>query len=254
MSTASEGALAPAPLQDGAEFMTAFATRELSDPAVAIVLAVAILSVYCLLRCTICRPKKENEEDLAAEWWRSSGGVSIPYEPEEHVVATMARWRGTALEMIFRKPMYYALIGSHVLLRYYDEYQVKLPPLDSTVLVGLPASLLIFLVVFYGGNCYNRYYELWGLLSEIVCLVYSWTLQVGFIYSPLEMSDDKLVEIGKGLDLESVRATHPSLPPAMHADPSCSHVARIAAHARRDVLAASHRRPRRDREELDRAG
>ena len=121
MSTASEGALAPAPLQDGAEFMTAFATRELSDPAVAIVLAVAILSVYCLLRCTICRPKKENEEDLAAEWWRSSGGVSIPYEPEEHVVATMARWRGTALEMIFRKPMYYALIGSHVLLRYYDE-------------------------------------------------------------------------------------------------------------------------------------
>ena len=31
-----------------------------------------------------------------------------------------------------------------------------------------PAALSQALVVFYGGNCYNRYYELWSLLSEIV--------------------------------------------------------------------------------------
>ena len=64
---------------------------------------------------------------------------------------------------------------------------------------GLPSSLLIFLVVFYGDNCYQRYYELWGHVSALNAGVYNWVLQVGFIYSPLEMGQEQLNKIAPRL-------------------------------------------------------
>ena len=59
-------------------------------------------------------------------------------------------------------------------------------------MIGLPASLLIFLVVFYCGNCYTRYFELYNHVSEMNYLVFDWVLQVSFIYEDAERSGSKM--------------------------------------------------------------
>ena len=61
-----------------------------------------------------------------------------------------------------------------------------LPVFDEALMIGGPASLLIFLVVFYCGNCYTRYFELYGHVSELNYLVFDWVLQVSFIYEDAE--------------------------------------------------------------------
>ena len=76
----------------------------------------------------------------------------MPYEPEESILASLLRIEGTVLSLLLLKPLYWVLIIMHMTMRFANDHVVPLPPLDSTVLVGLPSSLLIFLVVFYGDN------------------------------------------------------------------------------------------------------
>ena len=77
----------------------------------------------------------------------------------------------------------------HIALLVLNEHYVTLPSMDVSVVLGLPTSLLIFLVVFYNDNCYKRYFDLWEdgvcVMSSIVCaapsalfllLKYSWQL------------------------------------------------------------------------------
>ena len=112
-----------------------------------------VIIIIISLRCACSKSAEEAERDKALAWWKSTEDLNIPYAPEEHVFASLLRWRGTAMEMILTKPLFYLLVGMHILLRALnDTYSLPLPALDSTVLVGLPSSLLIFLVVFYGGN------------------------------------------------------------------------------------------------------
>ena len=43
-------------------------------------------------------------------------------------------------------------------------------------------------MVFYGDNCYQRYYELWRLASELFGLVCEWVTTVSWVYD--EMGDE----------------------------------------------------------------
>ena len=53
--------------------------------------------------------------------------------------------------------MFHLLLLIHFFFLFVNFFVRKLEPMDSEVIVGLPASMLIFLVVFYNGNCYTRY-------------------------------------------------------------------------------------------------
>lgn len=132
-------------------------------------------------------------------WWAGRLRTSVPYAPEEHIIASLLRLEGTSIQMVLFKPLFWILLLVHIILRHVNDKFTPLPSLDATVLVGLPSSLLIFLVVFYGDRCYQRYYELWGHVSALNAMVYNWVLQTGFIYSPLEMGQAQLDKIAPRL-------------------------------------------------------
>lgn len=96
----------------------------------------------------------------------------------------MGRW--CTVPLVLRKPTFWIILTLHIILLNYHRYVAPLAPLDFTVVVGLPASLLIFLVVFYNGNCYNRFYELWSLTTELVVMVHEWVVQTSFIYDEMD--------------------------------------------------------------------
>ena len=73
-----------------------------------------------------------------------------------------------------------ALIFVHFLMLLYNEL-MPVPTLDFSVVVGLPASLLIFLVVFYAGNCWTRFFTLWDCTVDLSVLVHEWT-RTAFLY------------------------------------------------------------------------
>lgn len=56
-----------------------------------------------------------------------------------------------------------------------------LPPLDWDA-VQLPASLLVFFLVFYGSNCYNRFYQLWALCIELMRLVLEFVARINLVF------------------------------------------------------------------------
>jgi len=120
-------------------------------------------------------------------WYmKPSGRPTGKYDPGEWLITSILRFRGTAIQMVLFKPAFWLLVGLHYVFYYVDVNIVELPHFDPAIMIGLPASLLIFVVVFYGGNCYTRYYELFNHLSEINALVYDWILQTSFIYEDAE--------------------------------------------------------------------
>jgi len=110
------------------------------------------------------------------------------YDPGEWLLTSITRFRGTAIQMVVLKPTFWLLLGIHFALHYTHSHLYSLPAFDEALMIGLPASLLIFLVVFYGGNCYDRYFNLYNHVSEINALVFDWVLQVAFIYEDAERS------------------------------------------------------------------
>ena len=100
------------------------------------------------------RKKRKKIEAEYENWW--DGREPLYYDPGEFLVASLTRWRGTMLEQVLGdpigKPTFYALMGVHAILFYVDSVY-HLDPLSSDVVIGLPTALMIFLVVFYGGNC-----------------------------------------------------------------------------------------------------
>ena len=77
----------------------------------------------------------------------------MPYDPQMSLLAIFLHWRGTVWPLVLQKSMFWVLMGMHVCLLIANEYYVTLPSMDVSIVIGLPASLLIFLTVFYNGNC-----------------------------------------------------------------------------------------------------
>lgn len=80
----------------------------------------------------------------------------MKYDPKEPALAIFSRWRGTVLPLVANSQMFQLLMLIHFFFLFINFFVVPLQPMDSEVIVGLPASMLIFLVVFYNGNCYTR--------------------------------------------------------------------------------------------------
>jgi hypothetical protein len=125
--------------------------------------------------------------------WLGTHPGQVPYSPQENPIAVFSRWRGTVLPLVFRKPMFWGIMVLHLTLLVTNEYYFPLPPMDASLILGLPASLLIFLTVFYNGNCYTRFYELWSLTCEINTIIQLWVLHISFIFEELN-PDGSIVE------------------------------------------------------------
>ncbi len=133
-----------------------------------------------------------------ASKWTGNYHLQVQYDPQEHLIAIFSRWHGTVLPLVLKKYIFWTILGLHVLLLELNE-RVELPAMDVSVLIGLPASLLIFLVVFYNGNCYERFFEMWRLTADINALVNTWVLQVSFTFE--ELSEERGLDHDADLDI-----------------------------------------------------
>ena len=70
---------------DGLDWLEAQPSVLLVTLLVAVVtLIVGLVACVRLMRYMFGTEARSSDE-IALAWWRSSGGVSIPYEPEEHI-------------------------------------------------------------------------------------------------------------------------------------------------------------------------
>ena len=99
------------------------------------------------------------------------------YDPADvGLVGLLVRWKGTLLPLVFLKPTFWMLMSVHVVCIFMHEYWRRWNPEAEDIrdeklmdhiwtAVVMPASLVNFLLVFYCGNCYGRYFE---MLQHIV--------------------------------------------------------------------------------------
>ena len=120
------------------------------------------------------------------KWMSEEGPNVVKYDPKEPPVAIFARFRGTILPLVFSSQIFYGLLAVHVVLLTINFWIVPLQPMDTEIVVGLPATMLLFLVVFYNGNCYDRYFELWGHTCGVFSIVHAWVQQTSFILEDME--------------------------------------------------------------------
>ena len=137
----------------------------------------------------------------------------IVYDPQETIIAVFSRWDGTmserhATSATLSRPSTPAHTGcgfvrsatcasqAHIL----DHPVLPLSPVLFHRYVGAlpprlyggrrtPASLLIFLVVFYNGNCYNASMSYGSSLQNSSWMVHEWVVQTSFIYDEMETNE-----------------------------------------------------------------
>jgi len=124
--------------------------------------------------------------------------MTILYDPAAPIWAVMFSWKGTILPLVVWKPTFWLLITFEIGLLTYDadiyaqceangirhggpDEGCRLMSLDWDA-VQLPASLLVFFLVFYGSNCYARFYELWGLCIDLTSMVLEFSARINIVF------------------------------------------------------------------------
>jgi len=110
--------------------------------------------------------------------------MTIAYDPADfNELTVLLRWRGTILPAVLCKPILWLLLGAHVGFFYMHMYhaEIHVPKMDWK-LIGVPTSLLTFFLVFYSGNCFSRYYALYGRCTGMsgCVMAFSGLLRVHF--------------------------------------------------------------------------
>lgn len=102
--------------------------------------------------------------------------MTIAYEASElNEVSVLMRWRGTIMSMVLTRPVIWILVGIHYffLHMHLENPNIVMPALPWA-LIGMPTSLLTFFLVFYSGNCFARYYALYGKCTGMAGTVMNW--------------------------------------------------------------------------------
>jgi len=95
-------------------------------------------------------------------------------------------WRGTVLPLVLRLPFFWLVVLTHVtlvMIKQYTDTQL-IADVESSI-IAIPASLLIFFVVFYAGQCYNRFFDMY---AHTVAIGGTTMLWIGMI--KLHLPDD----------------------------------------------------------------
>lgn len=107
---------------------------------------------------------------------RVSVGMTIVYDASElNEISVLMRWRGTIMAMVLTRPVIWILVGIHYLFLHLhlERDDIELPTLPWSI-VSVPTALLTFFLVFYSGNCFARYYALYGKCMAMNGAVMSW--------------------------------------------------------------------------------
>ena len=101
--------------------------------------------------------------------------MTIVYDASElNEISVLMRWRGTIMAMVLTRPVIWILVGIHYLfLHLHLETDIEMPKLPWPI-VTVPTALLTFFLVFYSGNCFARYYALYGKCMAMNGAVMSW--------------------------------------------------------------------------------
>ena len=135
--------------------------------------------------------------------WLEGAADQVMYDPKEGLLAIFLRWHGTVLPMVLQRPVFWMLSAFHMTLLAIQEHGFEFPHFDPAVGM-LPASLLIYMCVFYNSFCYTRFFQLWSLMGKLSSIVNSWMLQTAFIFEELDGADG--VRDGKSGDVELIDA------------------------------------------------
>jgi len=123
--------------------------------------------------------------------------MTIIYDPAAGIFEVVTCWKGTVFPLVLNKPTFYFLLGVQGVFLIIDERMhrlclnegiqggseagCRLSPLDWNA-VSLPASLLIFFLVFYGSNCYDRFFQLWYQCIDLVYLTLEWAARINIMF------------------------------------------------------------------------
>ena len=102
--------------------------------------------------------------------------MTIVYDASElNEISVLMRWRGTVLAMVLTRPVIWILVGIHYLFLHLqlERENIQMPKLPWPI-VAVPTGLLTFFLVFYSGNCFRRYYTLYGRCMAMNGAVMSW--------------------------------------------------------------------------------
>ena len=87
--------------------------------------------------------------------------MPVHYSPKLGALS-LVRWRGTVIQSVSQSHIFWLLQSFHIsfilMMDYHKEWMITLP----WSAVQPPLALATFFLVFYGGNCYNRFFQLHG--------------------------------------------------------------------------------------------
>ena len=137
------------------------------------------------------RPSESDERPRSVS--AASNGIFGPpflYDPAEFGISFLWKWQGTVLPLVFSSPLFWFLMLAHAIcLAAYHYLDGQEPFLDWKAAL-VPSSLLTFLLVSFGNQCYDRYFHLY-------------THSVGLHGSVMEWSALIKLEFGhKGIDFQ----------------------------------------------------
>jgi len=121
--------------------------------------------------------------------------MPIDYDPGAGVFSTIFSWTGTIMQLVLTKPLIWLLVSIHAIFVFLDwllwkydkddawrvahspwlDNQGKSLPKLSWSAGALTTSLLIFFIVFYGSQCYGRFYTLYGHCIGLGGSTMEWT-------------------------------------------------------------------------------
>ena len=102
--------------------------------------------------------------------------MTVTYDPADfNEVTVLLRWRGTIMPAVLCRPVIWLLLLAHCTFLYLHvkRQDIEMPLLDWKI-VAVPTGLLTFFLVFYSGNCFARYYALYGKCMAMNGAVMSW--------------------------------------------------------------------------------
>lgn len=103
---------------------------------------------------------------------------SLVYNADVERYWFFLRWKHTVLPMVVRDPIFWLMLGFHLAILKIQGQMIErgesLPDLDWKA-SSMLWSLLTFFVVFYGGNCFNRYYQFYGACTGLAGALGEWS-------------------------------------------------------------------------------
>lgn len=115
-------------------------------------------------------------------------GPPFLYDPSAFGISFLWRWQGTILPLVASSPLFwFLLLGHAVIVTAYHTLDGGEPVLEWQAAI-VPSSLLTFLLVSFGNQCYSRYFELYGHCVGMHGSIMEWVALIKVEFTHLDLS------------------------------------------------------------------